>query len=59
MAISILVAQQMQYRYIQPKTKDKVINGIELIPMISRNPLVKNLGGYFANMYDFYSNTHE
>ena len=45
--------------YTQPKTKDKVINGIELIPMISRNPLVKNLGGFFANMYDFYSNTHE
>lgn len=45
--------------YTQPKTKDKVINGIELIPMISRNPLVKNIGGYFANMYDFYSNTHE
>lgn len=45
--------------YTQPKTKDKVINGIELMPMISRNPLVKNLGGFFANMYDFYSNTHE
>lgn len=45
--------------YTQPKTKDKVINGIELMPMISRNPLVKNLGEYFANMYDFYSNTHE
>lgn len=45
--------------YTQPKAKDKVINGIELMPMISRNPLVKNLGGYLANMYDFYSNTHE
>lgn len=45
--------------YTQPKTKDKVINGIELMPMFSRNPLVKNLGGYLANMYDFYSNTHE
>lgn len=45
--------------YTQPKTKDKVINGVELMPMISRNPLVKNLGGYFTNMYDFYSNTHE
>lgn len=29
------------------------------MPMISRNPLVKNLGWYLANMYDFYSNTHE
>ena len=45
--------------YTQPKTKDKIINGIELIPIFSRNPLVKNFGGYFANMYDFYSNTHE
>lgn len=45
--------------YTQPKTKDKIINGIELIPMISKNPLIKNLGGYLANMYDFYSNTHE
>lgn len=43
----------------QPKIKDKVINGIELMPMINRNPLVKNLGGYLANMYDFYSNTHK
>lgn len=29
------------------------------MPMIIRNPLVKNLGGYLANMYDFYSNTYE
>ena len=29
------------------------------MPTISKNPLVKNLRGYFANMYDFYSNTHE
>lgn len=45
--------------YTQPKIKDKIINGIELIPILSRNHLVKNLGGYLANMYDFYSNTHE
>lgn len=43
----------------QPKIKDKIINGIELMPIISKNPLVNNLGGYLANMYDFYSNTHK
>lgn len=45
--------------YTQPETKDKVINGVELMPTFSRNPLVKSLGGYLANMYDFYNNTHE
>lgn len=45
--------------YTQPKTKDKIVNGIELTPIVSKNPLVKSLGGYIANIYDFYSNTHE
>lgn len=47
--------------FTQPDLKDKVINGVELFPLMIKNkyPTTSAFGGALSNMYDLYQNTHQ